>query len=122
MFDIGETSGYRVRIGAGQMEITGLLIVKYLHGEWRGSLINEFGIKAFDLVATEKKCRLLNAVPFLDRWYIRRTIESDFTYLFRDAPKGKAVKNKRLTPTGGGSFVLKNEKRHIEYVFQPFAL
>jgi hypothetical protein len=122
MFDAGATSGYQTRIRVGQAEITGVLIVKYMHGEWRGSLINEFGVKAFDFVATERKCRLLHAVPFLDKWYIRRTLESDFTFLFRDAPNGKATKNKRLTQTAGGAFVLKNEKRHIEYVFQPFAL
>jgi hypothetical protein len=122
MFDAGRTSGYQVRIRTEQAEVTGILIVKHIDGEWRGSLMNEFGLKAFDLVASERKCRLIHVVPFLDKWYIRRTIERDFIYLFRDAPKGKAARNKRLTRTGEGAFVLKNTARHIEYTFQAFTL
>jgi hypothetical protein len=116
MFDAGRTSKYRVRITTGGAELTGILIVKHTGGEWRGSMMNEFGMKAFDLVASEKKCRLYNAAPFLDKWYIRRTIARDFIYLFRDAPRGTAVHRKRLTRTGDGAFVLKT--RHIEYTFQ----
>jgi hypothetical protein len=122
MFDTVRTSGYQVRIRTEQAEVTGILIVKYMDGEWRGSLMNEFGLKAFDIVASEKKCRLQHVVPFLDKWYIRRTLERDFIYLFRDAPKGKTVKNKRLMQTGEGAFVLKNEARRIEYSFRTFAL
>jgi hypothetical protein len=121
MFDDSKTSKYQIRIRAGQAEATGILIVKHMEGEWRGSLVNEFGIKAFDLVASEKKCRLLNVAPFLDKWYIRRTVERDFLYLLRDAPKGQAAGSRRLTQTGEGAFVLKNETRRIEYLFQAFA-
>lgn len=120
MFDTVGTSAYRIHIRTGQVEATGILMVKYIDGEWRGSMMNEFGIKAFDLVASERKCRLLNVAPFLDRWYVRRTIEGDFFYLFRDAPEGRAARNKSLMRTGEGAFVLKNGARHIEYSFQAF--
>lgn len=100
------------------MELTGVLIVKHAGGEWRGSLINEFGIKAFDFIAG-KKCRLLNTLPLLNKWYVRRTIESDLSFLFRAAQGGEAVKGKRLTPQAGGAFRLQNERRKVEYFFQP---
>jgi hypothetical protein len=103
------------------MELTGILIVKHVDGEWRGSLINEFGIKAFDFIAGKQRCRLLNTVSLLNKWYIRRTIESDLSFLFRAAQGGEAVKGKSLISQAGGAFRLRNERRNVEYFFQPLA-
>ncbi|MDR0413383.1 MAG: hypothetical protein LBH61_06255 [Dysgonamonadaceae bacterium] len=119
LFDTEKTSRYRLLIRVKQAEITGIMVLKYTAGEWRGSLMNEFGVKTFDWVASKGKCRLQNVLPFLDKWYIRRTIASDLTFLLGDAGRGKPVKGKSLEPFPDGGFLLKNEKRHIEYLFQP---
>ena len=111
-----------MRIKTGQAEVTGVLIIKYIDDQWRGSLMNEFGVKAFDFAISKGKCSLLNVIPFLDKWYIRRTVESDFTFLFRDAPHGKMRKNKQLIRINDNAFMLRNEKRNIEYQFQSFDL
>ena len=118
IFDTEKVSEYRVQIKINQAELSGIMIVKYMNDEWRGTLINEFGIKAFDFIAPKGKCKLQNVTPFLDKWYIRKTIESDFVYLLWDEQKSD-VKGKSFTQLSDGAFVLKNEKRGIEYLFQP---
>jgi hypothetical protein len=118
LFDATAVSQYRVLIKAKQAEMSGMLVIKYMDNEWRGSLINEFGIKAFDFVAPPGKCKLQNTISFLDKWYIRKTVESDFAFLLWKVAEGKTVKGKRLEHLSDGRFILKNEKRNIEYSFQ----
>ncbi|MDR2449733.1 MAG: hypothetical protein LBD52_07225 [Prevotellaceae bacterium] len=117
--DKGETSRYQLLIKANQSEITGIMLLKYMAGEWRGSLINEFGVKVFDLTATGGKCRLQHILPLLDKWHIRRTIASDFAFLLWNAGQGTPGKGKSIEQLPDGAFLLKNEKRHITYLFQP---
>lgn len=105
---------YRMWIGLKGKEISGIMAVKYLDNEWRGSMINEFGVKAFDFIATEGKCRMLNTVSFLDKWYIRKTVESDLAaILWQLSGKGK-----HFETAGSGQCRLVNEKHKIEYLFQ----
>jgi hypothetical protein len=118
VFDMETLSKYKVRIKFEQVEMTGILIFKYEDKEWRGSLINEFGIKAFDFIAPKGKCKLQNTISFLDKWYIRRTVEGDFAFLFWDTAQGKTVKGKSLQRLSEEEWLLKNEKRNIEYSFQ----
>jgi hypothetical protein len=118
--DSTQISKYRVSIKVKQTETTGIMVWKYIDKEWRGSLMNEMGVKVFDFVASPGKCHLQNTISFLDKWYIRRTIESDLSFLFWKATDGKSVKGKSLQVLPEGAFILKNEKRNIEYSFQPF--
>ncbi len=124
LFDTTNVSRYRVLIKNGQAEISGIMLIKYIDNEWRGSIVNEFGVKAFDFIAPPGKCKLQSVMPFLDKWYIRKTVEGDFAFLLWDVPAGKTAKGKTITfssynqdaPFQKG-FVLKNEKRKIEYSF-----
>jgi hypothetical protein len=95
------------------------MILKYINNEWRGSLINEFGIKAFDFNSPQGKCKLKNTISVLDKWYIRKTVESDFAFLLWNVTEGKSVQGKRLEQLPDGRTVLINEKRNIVYSFQP---
>jgi len=115
LFDTNNVSKYRVIIKTEQAEISGIMLVKFVDNEWRGSLINEFGVKAFDFVASQGKCKLKNTISFLNKWYIRKTVEDDFAFLLWNAEK--QVKGKSLEQLSDGKFVLKNEKRNIEYLF-----
>ncbi|GHS90162.1 hypothetical protein FACS1894201_11490 [Bacteroidia bacterium] len=118
LFDTTNVSKYRVLIKIGQTELSGILVVKYIDNEWRGSLMNEFGIKAFDFVAPQGKCKLQNTISFLDKGYIRKTVESDFAFLLWDVANGKPAKEKHLERSPDGSLILKNDKRNIEYSLQ----
>jgi hypothetical protein len=117
----GQISKYQVRIHTPHAEITGILILKHTNQEWRGSLMNEFGIKAFDFIASPENCRLQNTASFLDKWYIRKTIEGDLAFLFWKAPKGIKAKGKLVEVLSDDSFELKNTRHHINYLFQPIA-
>jgi hypothetical protein len=119
LFGPEQAGTYRVRIRTTRMEMTGILIVRYQDDAWRGSLINEFGIKAFDFIVKKQKCRLLNTVSLLNRWYIRKIIENDFSFLFGKEQRGGGAKGKSLTFQSNGMFTLTNERQHIEYIFQP---
>jgi hypothetical protein len=119
LLDKGKTSRYQLLIKVNQSEITGIMLLKYMSDEWRGSVMNEFGVKVFDLKATKGKCRLQHVIPLLDKWAIRRTIASDFAFLFWNAGQGKPDKGKSMERLPDGAFLLKNEKHHITYLFQP---
>ena len=97
-------------IKTSKAELTGIMISKFMDGEWRGSVVNEFGIKVFDFVINEK-CRLKNTISFLDKWFIRKTIESDLYFLFNNR---ETLKGKSLT-VEDNKISLTNEKRKIEY-------
>ena len=72
---------FRILLATPKANITGIFIVKQVDGAWKGTLINEFGLKVFDFVSTSKKCELLNVISFLDKWYIKKVIASDIQFI-----------------------------------------
>jgi hypothetical protein len=111
-------SRFRTLIKTQKAEITGILVLKYAEGEWRGSLTNEFGVKAFDFIVAGNGCRLLNVNQFLDRRQIRRTVAEDLLFfLLREAKDDKA-RVRSLDPLPDGGFILRNHRRNIEYLFK----
>ena len=83
------------------------------------SVINEFGIKAFDAVYTGKKNRvkLKNVIPPLNRWYVRKVIAKDMSFLFN--PDKKLSRHRSLSREENGSIVLSNKRFNIVYNLQP---
>ncbi|GHV55368.1 hypothetical protein FACS1894181_19070 [Bacteroidia bacterium] len=110
---------YRVQINTPKGGFSGILILRLAENEWRGSLVNEFGFKAFDLASTPRRCELRNVMPFMNKWYIRMTLRDDFAYLLWKGNEGIPVSGKRIDRMPNGAFTLTNTKRHIEYIFQP---
>jgi len=122
LFDTLRLSQYRTLIKVQGAEITGLLLLKYIDGQWRGSLVNEFGVKAFDFSSRQGKYKLQNAVPFLDKWYIRRTLAADLRFLLRTGMgKQTSANGRRLQLSPDGSLLLNNDRRKIAYTLQPIA-
>jgi hypothetical protein len=119
-FDTTHTHRFRLTLRAGAHTTTGLFLLKHNGTEWRGSLIAEAGsLKLFDLIAPPGKCRLANPIEFLDKWYIRRTLASDFAFLLWPKAKRRPPRSKRLRCFPDGTFQLTNTRRNIEYTFQP---
>jgi len=73
---------YRLKLTTPNNSITGLCLLKKNGDEWHGSVINEFGVKAFDFIIADDGCTLLNVASMLDKWYIRRTLADDLAFLF----------------------------------------
>ena len=124
---------YQVSIQAKGNNITGMCMLRKSDEGWRGTLINEFGIKAFDFIVTPTKCKLLNTIAMMNKWYIRNTIADDLHFLFendnpdvsfqkkttRTEQDGALVislkKKKSITRKPDNSLTLNNQKRKIVY-------
>jgi len=131
-----EMNRYQVSIKVKNNTITGMCLLKKAADGWRGSLVNEFGAKAFDFIVTEKKAKLVNTISMMDKWYIRRTVASDLHFLFEaDNPdvsfQNKTVrymengvlhtrykKKKSIERMPDGSLVMRNLKHNIEYTLK----
>ncbi|MDR1673591.1 MAG: hypothetical protein LBS09_09070 [Bacteroidales bacterium] len=108
---------YRIWIKTGHEEISGIMVLKYTNNQWRGSLMSVAGAKVFDFIADGGSCRLLNVIPQMNKWYIRRTVESDVAFLMW-GNRAKNVKKKNLQQLPDGTLLLKNTRRKIEYTFK----
>lgn len=108
-----------VRIDTGRAQLTGVCLMRANGQTVAGAVLNEFGIKAFDFTADRKsgKVELINVVGFLNKWYIRRTIAADLSYLLT-AQVGDKSKKYEIT-VAAGVITLQNKKRHLVYEFAP---
>ncbi|MDR0713417.1 MAG: hypothetical protein LBF89_04045 [Bacteroidales bacterium] len=134
MADTLGVSRYLATITTTGRQVTGVLMVKYDGTGWRGALMNEFGIKLFDFASLGDKCRMEHLLPFLDRWYIRKTLAGDFRLLFGcDTPDAKVFRQAQRRTDGDtlsitlrsreirrfpdGKIKLQNKKNKMVYVF-----
>ena len=88
--DPNKKNEYRILIETPNANITGIFIVKQMDGKWKGTIINEFGIKVLDFESCNNKCDVMNVIPFLNKWYIRKVIASDMLFIMEiDNPNYK---------------------------------
>ena len=84
----------------------------------KGSVFNEFGIKAFDFVCdTEsQKFTMIGAVGFLKRRAVRKVLGNDFAFAL--SAKGAChVKNRSFYCENDSEYILVNDKSKIKYIF-----
>lgn len=127
-----EKNSYRVLLKTPKNNITGICILKKNGDEWRGTLMNEMGAKAFDFIVTDKKCELLSVISMMDKWYIKKTVAADLYYLLNvDNPKASFYKKQERFEQSGnlvvnykkkqillkpdGSVLLMNNRRNLQY-------
>jgi len=133
LMDSVKKNDFRITFSSPKATVTGLYIVKQVDGEWRGTLINEFGLKVFDFACSPKKCTLMNVIPFLDKWYIKKTVAADIQFIISiDNPSynigvqsnrqivGDTLvvnykKEKELRRFPDGAIQYKNYKRELTY-------
>jgi len=86
-----------------------------------GTVINEFGLTAFDFEYNGKKTKLSNLPPFLDKWYIRKVLQGDMSFFFSNLPKQKDVWkiSRQITFSPDGEIHLINIRFKIKYTFTP---
>jgi hypothetical protein len=128
----------RVEIQTKDNTFSGLCLLKRLDHEWKGSVINEFGVKAFDFTVNGEECRLLDVHPMLDKKYIKKTVEEDIHFLFEaDNDKTPLYRKaerfeqdntlivnygkKQIEKKPGGTVTLSNLKYGIRYRFREIA-
>lgn len=117
----GDMLKYNMSIQRDALSITGICLMKRSDGRILGSVVNEFGIKAFDFTydTSKRKVKLQNVVGFINKWYIRKVLKGDLRYLFSYRVPAQADPHRTLTVSGGGIIDMKNTKYRLEYRFEP---
>ena len=113
-------SKYSVNISVHGMTITGLCIVRDYGDEVIGSVVNEFGIKAFDIVFNKDKgkTKLQNVIKMMNKWYIKKVISADLSTLLCSKNSDKNMKRRTII-NENGMLLLNNTKYNINYKFIP---
>lgn len=100
--------------------ISGICALRVGSNGISGTLVNEFGIKAMDFMFKkgDKRVRISNVIPFLNKWYIRKIIVSDLTsfFLARDDVKDR---RRNISVAKNGDLFLENKRYRISYHFIP---
>lgn len=118
----GQTREYQLLMNARGHALTAICMMEpAADGSLVGTIVNEFGVKAFDFTYTRGKARVLNVMGPLNKWYIRRVLRHDFTFLLRHLDDGQdAVQGKRrLTFAADGTIHLTSGRYKIDYTFTP---
>lgn len=117
-----DSSEYTFFMQARGQEITGICMVSQSpDGQTTGTIVNEFGVKAFDFIIDKGKVKILNVIKPLDRWYIRKVLKKDFGFAFQHISWGKdlTVGKRRITFRENGDIAIDNDRYNIHYVFTP---
>lgn len=114
-----QSQKYTISITLSRAGITGICVLRDNGGQVVGSVVNEFGIKAFDFVYDKKKdkTKLKNVIKMLDKWYIKKVIAADFSVLIRKHNKSRHLRKRNLC-CDGGKVKLENRKYDIIYKFE----
>ena len=84
-FDGDESTRYTVAITFKTASFSGICVVKNIGTQIAGTIVNEFGIRAFDFTMNRDRrhVKLLNVMKPLDKCLIRKAIARDLKRLFR---------------------------------------
>lgn len=120
-FDKEKKATYNLFIRFEKGSLTGICFIKSCEGGLVGSVMNEFSIKAFDFVyrAESQKVRLFHLVGFMNKWYIKRILKKDWSYLLAYPQVDNKDKRRKITVTDNGAIVLENRRYRICYTFIP---
>ena len=113
---------YDLLLEVGTQQLSGICMMKMKSPtEIIGTVINEFGLTAFDFEYNGKKTKLSNLPPFLDKWYIRKVLQADMSFFFSKLPlQLDALKRSRqITFSPDGEVNLINIRFKIKYTFTP---
>lgn len=111
-FSDNEPVRYTVAITYKNASFSGICVVKRMDGIIAGSVVNEFGIRAFDfkMSGNRRRVKLLNAMKSLDKCLIRKAIAHDLKKLFT------AVKtDEYVSVDDGGTIVMQCPNRRYSF-------
>jgi hypothetical protein len=140
LMDSTQKNDFRMTFSSPKAGITGIFIVKQVNGEWRGTIINEFGLKVLDFTSNPKECKLVNVISFLDKWHIKKVIASDIRFIMeidnpdyrlgveanrywdRDTLVVNYKREKELRRFPDGEIQYKNRKHELTYSFRKITI
>ena len=77
-----ESTRYTVAITFKNASFSGICVVKNIGTQIAGTIVNEFGIRAFDFTMSQDRVKLLTVMKPLDKCLIRKAIARDLKRLF----------------------------------------
>ena len=112
---------FTVFISAKGMELSGICIIKTDEQGSRGAIVNEFGVHALDftLSSDRRKVKLLNVMPVMDRWYIKKVVRGDLKYLFMATENPQPKGRRMVRVEDDGTVTLENTKYKLKYSLKP---
>jgi hypothetical protein len=118
-FKQGDLSKYNISIQTEKAEITGILFLKDTNDCIMGTVVNEFGINAFDFVYNKEKqeVKLIDVISFIDKWYIKKALKEDLEALL--SLNEKKDKNKEITKQEDDTIILNDKRYKIIYTLTP---
>lgn len=110
---------YSITLDFAQMNLSGICAVCNRNDTIVGTIMNEFGVKAFDFSynKTKQKTKLTNVVKMMNKWYLRKIISTDISILLRKNNTKKQLSRHELR-VSSDSVVLINNKYCIKYKFK----
>lgn len=92
-FNDNEPTRYTVTITFKNSSFSGICVVKQKDDIIVGTIVNEFGIRAFDFTVSldRKHVKLLNVMKTLDKCLVRKTIARDLRQLFSSSSTDEYV-------------------------------
>lgn len=120
--DSAEIRQYDLLLEVGPQQLSGIFLIQMKSPtEIIGTVINEFGLTAFDFVYNGKKTKLSNLPPFLDKWYIRKVLQADMSFFFSHFldQKNATKISRQITFSPDGEISLINFRFKIHYTFTP---
>lgn len=86
-----------------------------------GTVVNEMGVKAFDFTYANGKAKVINVLGPFNKWYIRKVLRKDFSFILSNISKNQNVvwKKRSMTVSPNGDIIIKNDRFNISYTFTP---
>lgn len=115
-----ERAQWNMTIERGSMLLTAICIVRQTEEGVVGSVVNEFGLRAFDFLCKNNKVKVFNVMPMMNRWYIRKVLCSDLKVLTADRDI-KLGRKRKLDLHLPDSMTLYDNRYGITYHFEQLA-
>lgn len=115
-----ESKEYNLLMNARGREITAICMMNVEDdGSILGTIVTEMGIKVFDFSYTDGKTKVMNVLAPLNKWYIRKVLRKDLSFILSNIDGGKDVvyKKRCMTFNTDGNIVVRNDKYNISYIF-----
>lgn len=99
------------------MTLTAICIVRKTDAGLVGTVVNEFGLRAFDFECKNNKVKVFNVMKPMDRWYIRKVLRADLKVLAADKDV-KLGRKRSLDLHLPDSMTLHDRRYGITYSFE----
>lgn len=112
-----ERAQWNMTLQRGTMVLTAICIARQTDEGMVGTVVNEFGLRAFDFSCKKNKVKVFNVMPMMNKWYIRKVLRADLKVLAADCDV-KLGRKRKLDLHLPDSMTLHDNRYGISYHFE----